>query len=81
MKTLSQYFSLNTTFGMKDLTAQEAFACLQQKANDQWRDVSAAFLAFDKDGNSVVSKDELRGILNRFNIAVGKEEFKKLWEM
>jgi len=66
---------------LRNLTAQEAHTCLSQKTTDQWRDVSAAFRSFDKDGNSVVTKKELRTILSRFNIQISKEEFKKLWLM
>ena len=74
-------FSPNTTYALKNLTAQEAHSCLKQKAKDQWHDISMAFRAFDKDGNSIVTKEELKSVLHRFNIAIDKDEFKKLWRM
>ncbi len=66
---------------MPNLTAKEASRCLKEKATDQWHDISTAFRAFDKDGNCIVTKEELRAILHRFNISVSPQEFGKLWKM
>ncbi|XP_065054660.1 EF-hand calcium-binding domain-containing protein 6-like, partial [Rhopilema esculentum] len=78
---LFSHQSPNVTYSPRDLTAQEAHACLKEKANDQWHDISAAFRAFDKDGNSIVTKEELKTVLHRFNISIDQQEFKKLWRL
>ena len=74
-------FSPNTTYALKNLTAEEAHVCLQEKAKDRWHSVSTAFRSFDKDNNSIVTKGELKTVLHRFNIAISKGEFNRLWQM
>ena len=69
------------TKDVRNFTADEVHHFLREKAADQWRDIAAAFRAFDKDGNSVVTKKELKKVLHRFNLPIGKEEFNKLWKM
>eukprot|EP00794_Sanderia_malayensis_P021385 gene21385-23472_t len=73
--------NVNSTPALPSLSAKEANTCLKKKATDQWHDISTAFRAFDKDGNSIVTKAELRSILHRFNIFVDLKEFRKLWRM
>lgn len=62
------------------MSAEQADVIIRRKAWEQNADLSKAFLAFDRDGNGVVTKKELRKVLYHFQIPVSKEEFKKLWE-
>lgn len=74
------FFSFNETQDMNYLTAEQADQIIKRKAWEQNEDLSKAFLAFDRDGNGIVTKKELRKVLNQFQIPLNKEEFKKLWD-
>ena len=65
---------------MNYLTAEQADQIIKRKAWEQNEDLSKAFLAFDHDGNGIVTKKELRKVLYQFQIPLNKEEFKKLWD-
>ncbi|KAK3701543.1 hypothetical protein QZH41_020531 [Actinostola sp. cb2023] len=70
----------NETKDLQYLDADYADRLLKRKALEQIEDITKAFLAFDQDGNGVVTKKELRKVLYKYQIALTKEEFKKLWE-
>lgn len=72
--------SFNETQDLNYLSAEQADVIIRRKAWEQNADLSKAFLAFDRDGNGIVTKKELRKVLYHFQIPVNKEEFKKLWE-
>ena len=74
------FFSFNETQDMNYLTAEQADQIIKRKAWEQNEDLSKAFLAFDRDGNGIVTKKELRKVLYQFQIPLNKEEFKKLWD-
>lgn len=74
------FFSFNETQDLNYLSAEQADVIIRRKAWEQNVDLSKAFLAFDRDGNGIVTKKELRKVLYHFQIPVSKEEFKKLWE-
>ena len=65
---------------MNYLTAEQADQIIKRKAWEHNEDLSKAFLAFDRDGNGIVTKKELRKVLYQFQIPLNKEEFKKLWD-
>ena len=69
----------NETTDMNYLSAEVADQILRRKALEQMNDTAKAFLAFDRDGNGVVTKKELRKVLYRFQIPMEKSEFDKLW--
>lgn len=71
--------SFNETQDLNYLTAEQADDVIKRKAWEQNEDVAKAFLAFDRDGNGIVSKKELRKVLYKYQIPLSKEEFKKLW--
>lgn len=62
------------------MTAEQADDVIKRKAWEQNADVAKAFLAFDRDGNGIVTKKELRKVLYKYQIPLNKEEFKKLWD-
>ena len=64
---------------MQYLSADEADRIIKRKAAEQMDDITKAFLSFDRDGNGIVTKKELRKVLYRYQIPLTKEEFKKLW--
>jgi Ca2+-binding EF-hand superfamily protein len=72
-------FSFNETNDLQYLSADEADRIIQRKAVEQLDDITKAFLAFDRDGNGIVTKKESRKVLYRYHIPLTKEEFKKLW--
>ncbi|XP_020616607.1 EF-hand calcium-binding domain-containing protein 6-like [Orbicella faveolata] len=72
--------SFNETQDMNYLTAEQADQIIRRKAWEQNEDLSKAFLAFDRDGNGIVTKKELKKVLYQFQIPLNKEEFKKLWD-
>lgn len=78
--TLVSFSSFNETQDMNYLTAEQADQIIKRKAWEQNEDLSKAFLAFDRDGNGIVTKKELKKVLYQFQIPVNKEEFKKLWD-
>lgn len=71
--------SFNETQDLAYLTAEQADNAIKRKAWEQNEDVAKAFLAFDRDGNGIVTKKELRKVLYKYQIPLDKEEFKKLW--
>ena len=73
-------FSFKETRDMAYLSADDADRIIKQKAQQQMDNVAKAFLAFDRDGNGVVTKKEMRKVLYRFQIPMEKEEFNKLWD-
>lgn len=78
----SSYLSLsfNETQDLTYLTAVQADDVIKRKAWEQNEDLAKAFLAFDRDGNGIVTKKELRKVLYKYQIPLNKEEFKKLWD-
>lgn len=62
------------------MTAEQADELIKRKAWEQNEDVAKAFLAFDDDGNGIVTKKELGKVLYKYQIPVNKDEFKKLWD-
>ena len=77
---LISFFSFNETQDMNYLSAEQADQIIKRKAWEQNEDLSKAFLAFDRDGNGIVTKKELRKVLYQFQIPLNKDEFKKLWD-
>ncbi|PFX18293.1 EF-hand calcium-binding domain-containing protein 6 [Stylophora pistillata] len=72
--------SFNEAQDLNYLSAEQADVIIRRKAWEHNQDLSKAFLAFDRDGNGIVTKKELRKVLYHFQIPVNKEEFKKLWD-
>lgn len=72
--------SFNETQDLTYLTAAQADDVIKRKAWEQNEDLAKAFLAFDHDGNGIVTKKELRKVLYKYQIPLNKEEFKKLWD-
>jgi len=72
--------SFNETQDLNYLTAEQADDVIKRKAWEQNADVAKAFLAFDRDGNGIVTKKELRKVLYKYQIPLNKDEFKKLWD-
>lgn len=71
--------SFNETQDLNYMTAEQADEVIKRKAWEQNEDVAKAFLTFDRDGNGIVSKKELRKVLYKYQIPLNKEEFNKLW--
>lgn len=71
--------SFNETQDLNYMTAEQADEVIKRKAWEQNEDVAKAFLTFDRDGNGIVSKKELRKVLYKYQIPLNKEEFTKLW--
>lgn len=69
----------NETFPARPLTAEEAHTQLAQKAHRQWKDLSKAFRTMDSKGNGIITRPELKETLQRFQIPMEPDEFKKLW--
>ena len=61
------------------VTAEQADEIIKTKATQQWDDISRAFRNFDEDGNGIVTKNELKNILYRYQLSLTQEEFDKLW--
>ena len=71
--------SINEPQDLNHMTAEQADEDIKRKAWGQNEDVAKAFLTFDRDGNGIVSKKELRKVLYKYQIPLNKEEFTKLW--
>ncbi|RUS70512.1 hypothetical protein EGW08_021724 [Elysia chlorotica] len=78
-KWLDSDHRFNETFPPRPLTAEEAHTQLSQRAHRQWKDLSKAFRTMDSKGNGIITRSELRETLNKFQIPMEQEEFKKLW--
>ena len=61
------------------VTAEQADEIIKTKATQQWDDISRAFRNFDEDGNGIVTKNELKNILYRYQLSLAQEDFDKLW--
>jgi len=64
--------SFNETKDLQYLDADYADRLLKRKALEQIEDITKAFLAFDQDGNGVVTKKELRKVLYKYQIPLVK---------